>query len=341
MYWGDLSKYRNQIYGISILWIVIFHVYEAFFDKLNFNWLSSLIFNSGNIGVDIFLFLSGISMHFSMKRYKCINFSNVVDFYKRRFGKILKVYLIFCVPFLVIRDIIFGHDIHRFIKQLLFLDNDVSSFWFLMVIMICYLIYPALEIMLRRYQNKIIIAIIGIYILLLFGLKHYVTVYYDMYEILLTRIPIFIIGTLFSEKVRNNKKISLKEISFFMLVILLKSPVVYAVSRVGGVSELAPVVARLLMGWMGIGIILFMIMFVKLYEHSNVDILVNKIGTFTLEIYVFHIALRSILLYLLPALGMDLVAYRQIIPFGLVFVPLSIIGGYVLNLILNRKWIHN
>lgn len=91
MYWGDLSKYRNQLYGLSMIWIVIFHVYETFFDKLNFNWISSIIFNSGNIGVDIFLFLSGISMRYSMKKYNDLNKTNLLDFYKRRFGKILKV----------------------------------------------------------------------------------------------------------------------------------------------------------------------------------------------------------------------------------------------------------
>ncbi|BCZ26302.1 hypothetical protein EUBC25_03890 [Claveliimonas bilis] len=67
MYWGDLSKYRNQLYGLSILWIMIFHVYETFQNQLSFNWISSVIFLNGYIGVDVFLFLSGISMRYAMK----------------------------------------------------------------------------------------------------------------------------------------------------------------------------------------------------------------------------------------------------------------------------------
>lgn len=70
MYWGDLSKYRSQIYALSILWIVIFHILETFSDKFQFNWLFAIVFNNGNIGVDIFLFLSGISMYYSMKDMK-------------------------------------------------------------------------------------------------------------------------------------------------------------------------------------------------------------------------------------------------------------------------------
>ena len=94
MHWGDLSKYRSQIYALSILWIVVFHVLETFSDKFQFNWLFAIVFNNGNTGVDIFLFLSGISMFYSMRKYETLNRKNLADFYKRRFGKILKVYII-------------------------------------------------------------------------------------------------------------------------------------------------------------------------------------------------------------------------------------------------------
>lgn len=122
MRWGDLSKYRSQIYALSILWIVVFHVLEIFSDKFQFNWLFAIVFNNGNIGVDIFLFLSGISMAYSMKKYKELNWKNLVDFYKRRFWKILKVYLIFCIPFLIVRDILVHNDLSKFIRQVFFFD---------------------------------------------------------------------------------------------------------------------------------------------------------------------------------------------------------------------------
>ena len=91
----------------------------------------------------------------------------------------------------------------------------------------------------------------------------------------------------------------------------------------------------------GIEILRSLAMFMVIILHVlnfgiNYEELVPFTVNFTLEIYVFHIALRRVLLYLLPMVGIDLVAYRQIIPFGLVYVPLSIFGGYILSLIVNR-----
>ena len=51
--WGLLSKYRNQIYGLSIIWIVIYHIYEFCIHKMNFSWISTLVFYNGYIGVDV------------------------------------------------------------------------------------------------------------------------------------------------------------------------------------------------------------------------------------------------------------------------------------------------
>lgn len=337
MHWGDLSKYRSQIYGISIIWIVIFHFYEIFFDKFNFTWLSSVIINNGYIGVDIFLFLSGISMSYAMKRYQKLNVSSLIDFYRRRFGKILKVYLCFCVPFLMLRDLFFERNLVKFLKQLLFIDWHVSSFWYLAVIMVCYLIYPFLEMLIRKGRRRWIIGITAGYIILLCLSRFLCSGLFSCYEVLWTRIPIFMIGVYFSQKVRENERMSLKEIGGYISIILLKSPIVFAVSRIPVLGPLNEVVSRLLLGWMGIGIMIVMLLFVKLYENSVIDKWITKIGAVTLEIYVFHIAFRYAMVYLFRLLGIELTAYRFILPFGAIFVPLSIVGGYCLALFLNGK----
>lgn len=336
MCWNDLSKYRSQIYGISIMWIVIFHIYEAFNSKLSFTSISSLIFNNGNLGVDIFLFLSGISMYYSMRKYKKLNLSNIMDFYKRRFKKILKVYILFCIPFLILRDIIMQNNMHKFVRQVLFFDQRVSSFWFLMAIMICYFIYPGLRLLLLKGKEKIIVGIIVIYIVMLFFLNHYYKEFYELYEILLSRIPIFIIGSLFAKQVEGCKKVSIAEFSFFMLIILVKTPVLLAMSGKAIIGEIMPVLNRLSMGWMGIGIIFIMILFTKVYEGSAIDRCIGWIGSFTLEIYVFHIAFRKILLYIMQSVGIMFDSYWQIILFGIIFIPFSVVGGYILFLITNR-----
>ncbi len=337
MQWGDLSKYRNQLYGISMIWIVIFHVYDAFYKKLNFKWMSSIIFNHGNIGVDIFLLLSGISMYYAMRKYEKLNLKNIMSFYKKRLWKILKVYVFFCIPFLAFIHLVLKPNTSKFVSQLLFIDDGLSSFWFLSGIIICYLIYPLLEGLRRKGRKDVIVALILLYYVSLFAVNHYYPKLYDSYEIMWTRIPIFMVGSLFADKVAENRTVSLKEVSFFTSFILLKAPILYAISRISLISETKVVVSRLLMGWTGIGVIFIWLLFIKLYEGSKLDCLVSKIGTFTLEVYVFHIALRILSLQLLRDAGFPLTSFREILPYGFLFAPVSFIGGYGLSLILNRK----
>lgn len=63
-----ISKFRNVLFGIAIWSIMIFHFAE---DKIQYcesdSW-SIKILNQGVIGVEIFLFLSGLGLYFSMKK---------------------------------------------------------------------------------------------------------------------------------------------------------------------------------------------------------------------------------------------------------------------------------
>ena len=58
--WGAVSKYRGEMMGIAIIMIVLFHTQlpqtDAFFG----------LKRMGNIGVDVFLFLSGLGLWFSL-----------------------------------------------------------------------------------------------------------------------------------------------------------------------------------------------------------------------------------------------------------------------------------
>lgn len=90
MSWGLLSKYRNQIYGVAAIWIILYHGIIlkkcALHEKIDF--ISPLL-ERGNCGVEVFLFLSGIGLYVSMKH------RTVLDFYKQRLYRLM-------IPFLLI-----------------------------------------------------------------------------------------------------------------------------------------------------------------------------------------------------------------------------------------------
>ena len=67
-----LSEYRSEIYGISIFWVMLFHMKESHYfptikgSSLYHAWMGFV--GMGNMGVDIFLFLSGICLYFSFTK---------------------------------------------------------------------------------------------------------------------------------------------------------------------------------------------------------------------------------------------------------------------------------
>ena len=68
-------KYRNHIYGISALWIVAFHIYHMIYAPLVSG--ISIVLQTGNMGVDVFLFLSAIGLSYSVEK------NNLSTFYKK------------------------------------------------------------------------------------------------------------------------------------------------------------------------------------------------------------------------------------------------------------------
>lgn len=99
--WRDVMNCRNELFGISILWIIAFHIYcqtgivgikaEGFGKWVSI--LLSMFLYRGNIGVDIFLFLSAIGLS------KSIQNNNTAAFNKHRFHRVGIPYLFLAVPF--------------------------------------------------------------------------------------------------------------------------------------------------------------------------------------------------------------------------------------------------
>lgn len=89
--WKILMKYRNTLYGICAVWIVFFHVYNLLYQP-KIHIISQLI-SMGNMGVDVFLFLSAVGLAYSLEK------NTLVDFYKNRVLRVYFPFLIISVPF--------------------------------------------------------------------------------------------------------------------------------------------------------------------------------------------------------------------------------------------------
>ncbi len=73
-----LSRYRDELFGVSILLIVLFHYSEEVFVALNYAW-AAYYGAVSSVGVEIFVFLSGMGLYYSFARN-----SNVREFLAKR-----------------------------------------------------------------------------------------------------------------------------------------------------------------------------------------------------------------------------------------------------------------
>ena len=82
-----ISQERSGVFGLAILWIMLFH------SSLRFDWPPlHLIKATGYCGVDVFLFLSGIGLYYSME-----NDPSPAHFYKKRALRVLLPYAVVAV----------------------------------------------------------------------------------------------------------------------------------------------------------------------------------------------------------------------------------------------------
>ena len=263
---SSLSKYRQEIYGISAIGIILLHI-NKYVSLLPMTSLSgkiiSIIFENGNVGVDIFLILSAIGLSRSIK------FNSITTFYMHRYQRVYLPYFLIAIIYFSWYDIFVAEDgIINFLLNITAINywiiGDRFPLWFISFILFIYIVFP----LLYRYseKNKKIIAIL---IILFVGIEVILwktsSPMYLNYEIVLSRIPIFLLGLSLS---KQEFSINEKYIIFLILG--------------GGISFILTYIIRLpqytqryLLTWFGIAIVL-------------IYIIVREEGYFSLLSYVHN-----------------------------------------------------
>lgn len=205
----NISKYRAEHMGMAMIFIILFHVFlpreDAFYG----------LRRMGNLGVDMFLFLSGIGLWYSWMKDSC---------YRRfMFKRYLRIYptwlLIACLYYIPRFDGI--HWVDLFGDILINWDfwlHDELTFWYIPATMMLYIFAPPYMELIRRhpiYQWLVVVMVMWCI------LVQYVTPIHNAVghlEIFWSRVPIFFIGINMGEMVR--KKNTLDGQSIWMIWIM-------------------------------------------------------------------------------------------------------------------------
>jgi len=141
---SSLSRYRAQLMGLAILWIMLYHAGLALP-----KWMLPLmaVKGLGLVGVDIFFLLSGLGLSFSWK-----SDPQAVPFWRKRFARVIPIFWFFVSLSLLKKALGKGlvlADAGRFLGLDFFVSGELDR-WFVPAILSCYLIFPLLAALVRR-----------------------------------------------------------------------------------------------------------------------------------------------------------------------------------------------
>ena len=209
---ANISRFRGELMGAAMLFIILFHVglprEDAFYG----------LRRMGNVGVDMFLFLSGIGLWFSW-----VKNPDVKRFFIRRYLRIYPAWLIIACLFYIPRFhggstwdwiYLFGEISINWGFWL----HDELNFWYIPATMMLYLFAPGYMELIKRHP---IYRWLPVVMVMWCILVQYVTPIHQAVghlEIFWSRVPIFFIGINMAEMVR--RKDTLDGASIWMIWIM-------------------------------------------------------------------------------------------------------------------------
>lgn len=290
-----ISEYRSEIYGISIFWIMLFHLNESHYytpweDHSIFRYVLSVI-KLGNMGVDIFLFLSGICLYFSFKKNP-----DVLNFIKKRLARIMYPLLltsgILWIWYLLSGKItIWGFTDRVFLVR--YWISDDSQVWFASLILIFYFLYPYIYYFLfEKESDKSVlcrtILLITCSVILTVGIYLEAPGYFENVSKALPRLAVFLTGCYAGKYVYEKKHISvIVPVGFW-----LAFGVALGIALKHGWQE---TLAFRYVYWIGGVAVAFLLAAILCYLPEWFNKVWRCLGAVSLELYFTHIVLRRVL----------------------------------------------
>ncbi len=315
---GLISANRNTVYGLSILWLMFFHSGFSFAR----HWMFPLaaIKRIGNCGVDIFLFVSGISLFFSMTKGGAVK-----DFYLRRLRRIILPTLIIVIPWYAFLapsrpSSVLGYLMD--ITTLSLFTTGKRAFWFITAILCFYAVYPLFYHAFEKTNHSrcLFLALIGASVLVNAVIRHLAPSFWSNSEILFRRFPIFIIGAYCGKYVYEKRTLSVKHIHIVLIsaFLLLVSFMLHK-----------PLSKTILVRYSYIPMaISFTAFFSILGNVPPINRVASWLAPITLEIYLCHEKWLSIIARALPSAGKFSV--------NVIALLLTIVSALILQLIEKR-----
>ena len=291
--------------GFAILWIMLFHL-RVPTDLAVIDFIRSV----GYGGVDIFLFLSGFGLYFSMSRK---NFE-IKKYYRSRFFRIVPEYwVVIGIVFLAQMDFS-ARAFYLLVCKATTLGYWIGyrdESWFISCILFLYAIYPIYFKLFKKYGIKASFHFIGagFSLMLIYALT--CIFFYDSKNyggfIILTyaRIPIFFIGAIFGHWAKDGCNIKLTK---RLKVIGLSAAIIASVALVFFQTFLFYALQTCSLAYLPYIIItpvLSMLLAIFFDKYKTIDKIFTVFGLMSLELYLCHIFIYKLFFDFIDFLDKD------------------------------------
>lgn len=328
---NKLLRNRNAVYGICAIWIVLFHTFR----KIGMPYIPVVtnFVSLGNMAVDIFLFLSGISLSFSAAKHD-FEKNGWKEYYRRRFNRVVIPYLIVAVPYylwnciaeqtggIIRRAAIFAANL----TSASFWLKGMQTTWYVYAIVVFYLLFPGIYRFAKSQKSTAKAALL--ILMVLFAIATYYIPLLDNSMIVWARLPVFTLGVMIGTSERKEYPLAGKMAATLGCLFLIAAGWFISSCEIFELYKL-PQVYRLL---------LYMPMTYLIVKFQSEIRWENKlwswIGSMSLEIYLLHITLLHPLKYYGV---MDAVGYWLYLILPILAVALSCVVVRIEEFVLNRK----
>ena len=303
-----ISQNRTELMALAIILVILCHSTVPINGP--FQWAFSAIRQFCQIGVDIFLFLSGLGVYFSLKKN-----NSVLEFCKKRAVRLF-------VPYIMVLSIwgfaqIFHNTtggiigfIYSYSLITFFLRGDLSE-WYIAAITVLYLFSPWLVKYVNKRQNGLRVLIFSVFVISLlffacancFSYTKYGKAFTIVNEVFIVRIPMFLAGIFFGKMMHQEERkcVSIQKTAFVLLlgvVLFILNTIVFPGNKLW-FSQLY--ISRAIFGFVCIPLLLYAgYAFDAAKKNTKFMGVVRYIGTITLELYLLHVKVLTYLDSLLP-----------------------------------------
>ena len=317
-----LSKYRSQIMGFAILWIMVFHFYKI----VNPDFLTFPV-SIGYGGVDIFLLVSGLGLYYSWQKQQ-----DVKQFLFRRFIRVLPAFWI----------VVLGHDIvfHQLSLATICRLSTLGlwlpipgTYWYISAILAFYVLFPLYMQYYEKYQERCLLVVIciGIALMSVYTIFNHSDDHRHDICFFLSRIPVFFIGVSFGKLSYEKKRIHAKHTFWAGLFSILALIALYVTQQFFTYTFLQnTALSNYPFIVLAPSLCLLLSYFCLRLDCGVIDKFLGLLGTISLELYLIHLELIKVFIGILTGHS-QLDCFVRL----LVFFVACVFASYILHTIVD------